>query len=314
MSAGGGQELVVGPAEAGSRLDTFLATRGGAASRAAAQRLIRTGAVTVDGRAVAKNRRLAAGDVVAVAEADTAPARSAADVAFEVVYEDEHLLVIDKPTGVVTHPAPGHVGTTVAEALAGRAAGGPHPERAGIVHRLDRDTSGLLVVAKSEDAYEALRRMVRSRQIVREYVALVAGHPDARSGTIDAPIGRDRARRTTVSTRTDQARAAVTHFEVLERLARTTLLRVRLETGRTHQIRAHMAAIGHPVCGDRHYGDGECGNRLGLDRQFLHATLLRFRHPWSGECLECESKPPVDLRRALDVARREPVSGGPDGD
>jgi 23S rRNA pseudouridine1911/1915/1917 synthase len=304
----------VGPEEAGSRVDTFLATRGAAASRAAAQRLIVAGAVTVDGRAVAKNRRLAAGDVVAVAEAETAPAPSAAEVAFEVVYEDEHLLVIDKPAGVVTHPAPGHAGATLAEALAGRAAGGPHPERAGIVHRLDRDTSGLLVVAKSEDAYEALRRMVRRRQMIREYVALVAGHPDARSGTIDAPIGRDRARRTTVSTQTDHARAAVTHFEVLERLARTTLLRVRLETGRTHQIRAHMAAIGHPVCGDRHYGGGDCGNRLGLERQFLHATLLRFRHPRSGECVECESKPPVDLRRALDVARREPVSGGPDGD
>ena len=130
------------------------------------------------------------------------------------------------------------------------AAGGEHPERAGIVHRLDRDTSGLLVVARSEEAHAALQRMMKAREVTREYIALVEGHPDAESGTIDAPIGRDRGNRTVMSTRTDRARSAVTHFEVLERLPRTTLLRVRLETGRTHQIRAHLAAIGHPVCGD----------------------------------------------------------------
>jgi 23S rRNA pseudouridine1911/1915/1917 synthase len=156
--------------------------------------------------------------------------------------------------------------------------------------------------------------MMRAREITREYLALVVGRPDAESGTIDAPLGRDRTRRTTVSTRTDRARAALTHFWVVERLPRTTLLRVRLETGRTHQIRAHMAAIGHPVCGDRQYNGANCGKRIGLERQFLHAARLMFSHPYRGECLDCESKPPVDLRRALDVARREPVSGGPDGD
>jgi 23S rRNA pseudouridine1911/1915/1917 synthase len=141
----------------------------------------------------------------------------------------------------------------------------------------------------------------------------VTGHPDAESGTIDAPIGRDRARRTLVSTTTDRPRSAVTHFEVLERLPRTALLRVRLETGRTHQIRAHLAAIDHPVCGDPQYGGRACGRRLGLERQFLHAGKVMFSHPVTGELLDCESKPPADLRRALDVARREPVSGGPDG-
>jgi 23S rRNA pseudouridine1911/1915/1917 synthase len=222
-------------------------------------------------------------------------------------------LVVDKPAGVVTHPAPSHRGPTLAEALAGRVAGGPDPARAGIVHRLDRDTSGLLVVAASEEAHAALLRMMRAREITREYLALVSGQPDAESGTIDAPIGRDRVRRTMVSTRTDRARGAVTHFEVLERLPRTALLRVRLETGRTHQIRAHLAAIGHPVCGDRQYNGANCGMRLGLERQFLHAAALRFRHPFTRECMHCESKPPVDLRRALDAAKREPVSGGPDG-
>jgi 23S rRNA pseudouridine1911/1915/1917 synthase len=147
----------------------------------------------------------------------------------------------------------------------------------------------------------------------REYLALVSGRPDAERGTIDAAIGRDRVHRTVVSTRSDRPRSAVTHFEVIERLARTALLRVRLETGRTHQIRAHLAAIGHPVCGDPRYGGRSCGRELGLGRQFLHAERLMFSHPASGEPLECESKPPVDLRRALDAAKREPVSGGPDG-
>ena len=295
------------------RLDAFLAARGVTPSRAAAQRLIDAGAVTVDGRTRPKNHRLAEGDEVAVARIEEEPAASA-DVPFEVVFEDDYLLVIDKPAGVVIHPAPGHRGPTLAEALSGRAGGGADPERAGIVHRLDRDTSGLLVVAKSEEAHAALLRLMRAREITREYLALVEGSPATESGTIDAPIGRDRVRRTVVSTRTDRARSAVTHFRVLERLPRTTLLSVRLETGRTHQIRAHMAAIGHPVCGDRHYCGANCGKRIGLKRQFLHSVRLMFRHPLSGEVLHCESKPPVDLRRALDVARREPVSGGPDGD
>jgi 23S rRNA pseudouridine1911/1915/1917 synthase len=305
--------LTAGPEDAGTRLDAFLAQRGAAPSRAAAQRLIEAGAVTVGGRSRPKNHRLASGDEVAIARAEEEPAATG-EVPFEVVFEDDYLLVVDKPAGVVIHPAPGHRGPTLAQALAGRAAGGADPGRAGIVHRLDRDTSGLLVVARSEEAHAALRRMMRARQIVREYLALVGGRPAAESGTIDAPIGRDRIRRTVVSTRTDRARAAVTHFRVLERLPRTTLLRVRLETGRTHQIRAHMAAIGHPICGDRHYGGANCGKQIGLERQFLHAARLMFSHPFSGEPLQCESKPPVDLRRALDVARREPVSGGPDGD
>ena len=230
-----------------------------------------------------------------------------------MVFEDEHLLVVDKPAGVVVHPGAGHGSGTLAQALSGKAAGGEDPERAGIVHRLDRDTSGLMVVARSEQAYRELRRMIAAREVTREYLALVEGHPDAQSGTIDAPLGRDRVRRTKVSTRSDRARAAVTHFQVVERLPRTALLRVRLETGRTHQIRAHLAAIGHPVCGDPRYGGEASKTRLGLLRQFLHATALTFSHPVTGENLACESKPPVDLRRALDVAKREPVSGGPAG-
>jgi 23S rRNA pseudouridine1911/1915/1917 synthase len=311
----GADELIAGSEDAGLRLDAFLAARGAAPSRAAGQRLIERGAVTVDGQARPKNHRIAEGERVAVeAAAPDAKAEAPQTVPFEVVHEDEHLLVVDKPAGVVTHPAPGHHGPTLAEALAPLAAGGAHPQRAGIVHRLDRDTSGLLVVARSDEAHAALQRMMKARELTREYTALVDGHPDAESGTIDAPIGRDRGNRTVMSTRTDRGRSAVTHFEVVERLPRTTLLRVRLETGRTHQIRAHLAAIDHPVVGDTQYGGGESGRRLGLARQFLHASKLMFRHPLTGELLACESKPPAELSHALDGARREPVSGGPDGD
>jgi 23S rRNA pseudouridine1911/1915/1917 synthase len=296
------------------RLDAFLAARGAAPSRSAAQRLIDAGAVLVDGTPRPKNHRIAAGQVVSVETGEGGGGAVEPAAEFEVVYEDADLLVVDKPAGLVTHPAAGHRGPTLAGALRGRAAGGPDPERAGIVHRLDRDTSGLLVVTKTEEAHAALSEQLRAREVRREYLALVAGHPEAESGTVDAPIGRDRSRRTIVSTRSDRPREAVTHFEVIERLPATTLLRVRLETGRTHQIRAHLAAIDHPVCGDPQYGGRACGRAIGLERQFLHAGKLMFRHPRTGEIVVCESKPPVDLRRALDAARREPVSGGPDGD
>jgi 23S rRNA pseudouridine1911/1915/1917 synthase len=270
--------------------------------------------VLVDGEPRPKNHRIGAGQAVTVEPEAGATAAGEAIAEFDVVYEDADLMVVDKPAGLVTHPAPGHHGATLAEALRGRAAGGPDPERQGIVHRLDRDTSGLLVVAKTEEAHAALTKQLRAREIKREYLALVTGHPEADSGTIDAPIGRDRSRRTLVSTRSDRPREAVTHFEVIERLPATTLLRVNLETGRTHQIRAHLAAIGHPVCGDPQYGGRPCGRELGLERQFLHAEKLMFKHPLTRGIVRCESKPPVDLRRALDAARREPVSGGPDGD
>jgi 23S rRNA pseudouridine1911/1915/1917 synthase len=304
-------KLRVGEQQVGERLDVFLSPR--LASRAAAARLIQAGAVTVDGASRPRSWRLSAGELVEV-EAPAADAADAADVPFEVAYEDEHLMVVDKPAGVVVHPAPGHRGRTLAEALSARAAGGPDPGRAGIVHRLDRDTSGLMLVAKSEPVHAELQRMIRERRVDRGYLALVSGAPDADSGTIDAPLGRDRVDRTIQSTRTDKARQAVTHFRVLERFPRTALLEVRLETGRTHQIRAHLAAIGHAVCGDASYGGGDCGRRLGLTRQFLHSFQLMFSHPVTGESVTCESKPPVDLRPILDVASREPVSGGPDGD
>ena len=230
-----------------------------------------------------------------------------------IAFEDEHLVVVDKPAGLVVHPGAGVSSDTLVQLLAGRVAGGPDPDRPGVVHRLDRDTSGLMVLARSGEVHAALQEMIRRREVHREYLALVSGALDARTGTIEAPIGRDRANRTVMSTRTDKPRRAVTHFEVLEALPRRTLLRIVLETGRTHQIRAHMAAIGHPVCGDRAYGGRAAGEALGLTRQFLHSARLMFSHPVTRESVNCESKPPAELRRALDVARRGPVPGGPDG-
>ena len=310
-------EVVVAPDAAGERLDQFLGGLEAVGSRAAAQRLIERGAVTVDGATRQKRYRVRAGETIEVAlpeGVDPADPSAGEGVPYEVVLEDEHLLVVDKPAGVVVHPAPGHPTGTLAQALAGRAAGGAEPWRPGIVHRLDRDTSGLMVVAKSERVHRALQDLIRRRELEREYLALVEGRPDARSGTIDAPLGRDRAERRRISVRSDSPRGARTHFVVEEVYPRTTLLRVRLETGRTHQIRAHMAAIGHPICGDPQYGGMESGHRLGLTRQFLHATKLTFRHPIGGAETSCESKPPADLQHTQLAARREPVSGGPDGD
>ena len=220
--------------------------------------------------------------------------------AFRIAYEDEHLLVVDKGPGVVVHPARGHGEGTLAQLLAASAAGGD-PERAGIVHRLDRDTSGLLVVSRSEQAHRRLQAALRRRLIEREYLALVRGQPPARSGTIEAPIGRDPRVRTRMTVGGAQSREARTHFTLERALADTSLLRLRLDTGRTHQIRVHLRAIGHPVCGDPEYGTA---GELGLTRQFLHAARLAFDHPFTGERVDVLSPLPEDLRDALARAER----------
>ena len=284
----------------GERLDAFLA--GPVGSRAQAQRLIEAGAVRVDGAVVRKRHRMSAGETVTVDAPEPAPlAPDPAPADFTVAYEDDDLLVVDKPAGVVVHPARGHASGTLVQALAGIAAGG-EADRPGIVHRLDRDTSGLLVVARSPEAHRRLKAAIQARDVTREYLALVEGRPPAWTGTIDAPIGRDRRVRTRMSTETDDPREAVTHFAVEEALPRTTLLRVRLETGRTHQIRVHLQAIEHPVVGDPEYGTP---TRLGLDRQFLHAARLAFAQPFTGAAIDVASPLPADLTAALDRARAE---------
>jgi len=217
---------------------------------------------------------------------------------FTIVYQDDYLLVIDKGPGLVVHPARGHREGTLAQLLAGLLAGG-EPGRAGIVHRLDRDTSGLLVVSRSDEAHRLLQEAIAGRRIEREYIALVEGRPPARSGMIEAPIGRDPRMRTRMAVGGVSPREARTHFTLERALLGTSLLRLRLETGRTHQIRVHLQAIGHPVCGDPEYGTP---GLLGLERQFLHATRLSFEHPFTGAPVEVLSPLPADLQRALALA------------
>jgi 23S rRNA pseudouridine1911/1915/1917 synthase len=219
---------------------------------------------------------------------------------FRIAYEDADVLVVDKAAGIVVHPARGHGEGTLSQLLAGSAAGGD-PERAGIVHRLDRDTSGLLVVARSQEAHRRLQAAVAERRVEREYLALVQGRPPARSGTIEAPVGRDPRVRTRMAVGGAGAREARTHYTLERALPHTSLLRVRLETGRTHQIRVHLSAIGFPVCGDPEYG---VPGALGLQRQFLHATRIAFDHPITGARVDVTSPLPADLRGALERAER----------
>jgi 23S rRNA pseudouridine1911/1915/1917 synthase len=216
-----------------------------------------------------------------------------------VVHIDEALAVIDKPAGLVVHPAPSHTGPTLVDLL-GDLLGGGDPERPGIVHRLDRGTSGLLVVARGEEAHAVLQAQVQRREVERVYLALAGGRLGSRTGTIDAPIGRASRQRHRMAVSGAASRQARTHFEVLELLPRESYLEARLETGRTHQIRAHFAAIGHPLTGDVTYGGAR---RYGLERQFLHAHRLAFDHPLSGERLSFTSELPADLAAALDAAR-----------
>jgi 23S rRNA pseudouridine1911/1915/1917 synthase len=293
--------LPVPETAAGMRLDRFLSEPVG--SRAQAQALIDAGRVRVDGRMRPKRHALSPGEVIVVQPADPLASVAAEPaVPFMVAYEDDHLLVVDKPAGLVVHPARGHHRGTLAQALAGRAAGGEDPFRAGIVHRLDRDTSGLLVVAKSDSVHRALKALLAARELHREYLTLVDGRPPARTGTIDAPIGRHRRDRVLMSIDTAEPREARTHFEVEQLLPRATLLRVVLDTGRTHQIRVHMSAIGHPVCGDPQYGTA---GEYGLKRQFLHAARLAFAHPVTGEAVDLRSPLPEDLLAALARAETE---------
>lgn len=216
-----------------------------------------------------------------------------------IVYRDEWLAVVDKPAGLVVHPAPGHRGSTLVDALTGLVGGG-EAERPGIVHRLDADTSGLMIVARTDGAHAKLSALVRRRELTREYLALVEGRPASRTGTIDAPIGRHHRARERMAVAGRGAREARTHFRVVEPAGSDTLVEARLETGRTHQIRAHFAAIGHPVAGDPRYGHA---GRHGLRRQFLHSHHLAFRHPFTGEDLDFRSELPEDLRDALERAQ-----------
>jgi 23S rRNA pseudouridine1911/1915/1917 synthase len=248
--------------------------------------------VRVDGSVRPKSHRLEGGEELEVDLPVEVPrALEPEEVDFRVAYEDEHLLIIDKPAGIVVHPGAGHRSGTLVHGLVGVAGGGEEEDRPGIVHRLDRDTSGLLVVARSDESYKRLQGLVQRRELERHYLALVRGRPRSWRGRIEAPIGRDRDEPTRQSLDTDTPRDAVTHFEVAELLGGNALLAVRLETGRTHQIRVHLAAVDLPVVGDPVYGVPD----QALGRQFLHARRLAFDHPFTNARIDVESPLPLEL-------------------
>jgi len=303
---------VVVPAEAaGSRLDRFVATVAPVGTRSQAKRLIDGGHVRVDG-VVRKSAYLV--DAGARLEIELlAPEPLGAEgeaLPLSVLYEDADLLAIDKPAGMVVHPAPGARRGTVVNALVhrlGELAGVGRPDRPGIVHRLDRDTSGVLLVARTAAALEALARQFRARTIEKVYLAVVRGHPGAASGTIDRAIGRHPRERKRMSVHSRRGRAAVTRWTALERLAGATLVRLEPETGRTHQLRVHLAALGHPIVGDRVYGARRAGRLdtpLAFPRQALHAAEIRFDHPSRGTRVVVRSGLPRDLQELLATLRQ----------
>jgi 23S rRNA pseudouridine1911/1915/1917 synthase len=289
----------VSETDAGRRLDSVIAALPEVGTRAQAERLVLEGAVRVDGEARPKSYRLEGGEELEI-ELPEAERLTPEPIAVDVVFQDEHLLVVDKPAGLVVHPSGGRREGTLVHGLLALGAAGGDPERPGIVHRLDRGTSGLLVVARSDEAHALLSAAIRERRVERRYLALVQGTPRSRAGRITAPIGRDRRDRTRHSLDTDTPREAVTWFAVKELIGERALLDLRLETGRTHQIRVHLEAIELPVCGDPVYG---VAGDLGLERQFLHAYRLAFEHPFTGRRFDLESPLPPDLDDALARAR-----------
>jgi 23S rRNA pseudouridine1911/1915/1917 synthase len=305
-----GQAALVGAEVAGRRLDEVVAELAGT-SRAQAARWAGDGLVEVDGRPRPKSFRLAGGERLAWSPPASPPPGGpvAEDLPLVVRYEDDRLLVVAKPAGLVVHPGPGHPTGTLVNALLGRAGtslsgGGGAAERPGIVHRLDKDTSGLLLVAKDDAAHLALTRDLAAHRVERRYLALVQGRLPADSGTVDAPVGRhprDRKRMAVVG----GGRRAVTHWRVLETFPAVQLAEATLETGRTHQVRVHLASLRHPLAGDRSYGaDPTLATRLGLDRPFLHAWRLAFAHPADGHRVELTEPLPPDLQGVLDRLRR----------
>jgi 23S rRNA pseudouridine1911/1915/1917 synthase len=289
--------FIVAGGDDGARLDVVAARIPVVGSRNRAASLIDGGRVLVDGRSRPKSFKVAEGqNLTVIFEQETPDAMAAEELAVPIVFEDESLLVIDKPAGLVVHPAKGHPSGTLVNALLGHGLEGGEAFRPGIVHRLDKDTTGLMIVAKSSEAHRRLVRMMRAREIERHYLALVHGYFTADSGTIEAPIGRDPLRRKTMAVGGAGAREARTHFEVIERLGDYSLVDARLDTGRTHQIRVHFLAIGRPLAGDPVYARKD---PLRVGRQFLHSHRLVFAHPLTGESLDFESPLPADLQSVL---------------
>jgi len=296
--------------KSGERLDVFLASNIPELSRSAAQKLIASNSVTLNGKAISKNHKTSPGEIFIVEQDEPEePIAQPQNIAIKIVYEDDHVIVVDKERGMVVHPAPGHPDGTLVNALLGHCgdslSGIGGVKRPGIVHRIDKDTSGLIIAAKNDHAHLSLAEQLSSRTLTREYEAVVRGVLKSDSGTIDAPIGRHQNDRKRQTVTTIGSRPAVTHYEVLSRYKGYSHVRCKLETGRTHQIRVHMAHIGHPVLGDMVYGVKKPD--LGQSVQCLHAQLLRFIHPTTGEQITLQSPLPeyfVKILEKLDKMTR----------
>ncbi|MGB4338557.1 MAG: RluA family pseudouridine synthase [Bacillota bacterium] len=298
-----------GPEDEGSRLDVFIAKEQAAPSRSAAQRHVIDGRVRVNGHVETRpSYRIRAGDMI---EVDVLPPEESdavkpENIQLAVVYEDDDLLVLNKPRGMAVHPGSGRSTGTLVNALLGRQMSLSHlggALRPGIVHRLDKDTTGVMIVAKNDRAHSRLAADLAARRIDRRYLAIVRGNITENAGLVDAPIGRhpvDRKRQAVIPT----GRAAITRFNVEERFGDYTLVRVKLETGRTHQIRVHMSYIGRPVAGDPVYGGPRAVGELGLEAQALHSVSLQFQHPITGENMFFEAPPPPDFQQALELLRQ----------
>ncbi len=301
-------KIIISENDAGKRLDAFLAEKIGDMTRSRIQKLIEKECITVNNLSVKSNCRLKENDVVDVVVPEAEECRiEAEDIPLDVVYEDEDMLVVNKPQGMVVHPAAGnHNGTLVNALMAhcGDNLSGINGEiRPGILHRIDKDTSGLLMVAKNDMAHIGLSEQIKEHSLTREYIALVHGKIKEDSGTIDAPIGRDEKDRKKMTITRKNSRNAVTHFFVLERFEKYTLLRCRLETGRTHQIRVHMSKNGHPIVGDKTYGVKKEG--FNLEGQLLHAAKIGFIHPRTKEYMEFSTDIPAYYEQVLEKLRRD---------
>lgn len=304
-------QLIVSPEQEGQRIDALSAAQVDTLTRSGAQKLLADGHILVNGKPAEKARKTRAGDQIDIHIPAPSPITAVAqDIPLSIVYEDEDLLVVDKPKGMVVHPAPGNPDGTLVNALlfhCGDRLSGINGEiRPGIVHRIDKDTSGLLVVAKNDTAHVGLQEQIQAHSFTREYRAVVHGNIKDDEGTIDAPIGRNPKDRKKMAVTREHSREAVTHFEVLERFGNYTYIKCRLETGRTHQIRVHMAYKGHPVAGDPLYGPANTPKSL--NGQCLHAGLIGFIHPRTGEYMEFTSELPETFTaflRGLERARRE---------
>ncbi|MCS6803377.1 MAG: RluA family pseudouridine synthase [Chloroflexota bacterium] len=303
------KEVIEAIGQPGVRLDRFLADQRPDLSRAFVRTLIETGNATVDGKPAKPGLRLSGGERITLMVPVAPPLLlEGENIPIPILYEDEDVLVIDKPAGLVVHPAAGHERGTLVHALLGRGgelAGIGASPRPGIVHRLDKDTSGVLIVAKTPHGERQIARQIQDRQVVKTYLALVEGHPDPPQGRIEAPIGRDPRHRQRMAVVAD-GREAITDYRTVRTIGPFSLLEVNLITGRTHQIRVHLAAIGHPVAGDTLYGRPRKG---GPPRQFLHASRIGFRRPRDGAWIEVESPLPADL--ATWLARHEPPPASP---